>query len=421
MIKLPGLIDIHTHLRTPGQEQKEDFFTGTSAALAGGFTTILDMPNNKVPITSLKLLEEKMTLAMGHPEPFAALEGKLREGSLTNVSSNKLRDSSLVAQNDSGGGIVCNVGFYFGSLGNNLEEFEKLTQLRHPEFISGSQEILNPFGLAQGKQVQNDGKSGFMVFGLKLYLNPTTGNFLIDQENLLKIYQAWPSDQPIILHCEGETLPMALDVIRETRKKTHIAHVSSQEELSIIMAAKKEGLPVTCGVTPHHLFLTQEDGEKLGPFGLMKPSLKSKEDVGFLWNNLNSIDIIESDHAPHTKEEKNSDNPPFGVPGLETTLPLLLTAVSEGRLSLEDIKRLCHDNPTKIFNIPTDKETFVEIDETVTYTLNPETFYTKCKWSPFDGWRVKGKVKAVFIRGQKVFEDGKVLAKKGSGKIISPV
>ncbi len=388
MIKLPGLIDIHTHLRTPGQEQKEDFFTGTSAALAGGFTTILDMPNNKTPITTLSLLKEKMTLAMGHPEPFAALEGKLREGSLTNVSSNKLRDSSLVAQNDSGGGIVCNIGFYFGSLGDNLNEFEDIKE---------------------------------MVFGLKLYLNPTTGNFLINQENLLKIYQAWPSGQPIILHCEGETLPMALDVIRETRKKTHIAHVSSQEELSIIMAAKKEGLPVTCGVTPHHLFLTQEDGEKLGPFGLMKPSLKSKEDVGFLWNNLNSIDIIESDHAPHTKEEKNSDNPPFGVPGLETTLPLLLTAVSEGRLSLEDIKRLCHENPAKIFNIPTDEETFVEVDETVTYTLNPETFYTKCKWSPFDGWRIKGKVKAVFIRGQKVFEDGKVLAKKGSGKIISPV
>ena len=349
MIKLPGLIDIHTHLRTPGQELKEDFYTGTSAAIAGGFTTIIDMPNNKVPITTLDLLEEKMELAQKE--------------------------------------TVCDIGFHFGSLGDNLAEFELIKST---------------------------------VFGLKLYLNPTTGNFLIDEEKLSKIYGAWSGTQPILLHCEGETLPMALEVIRKNPKHTHIAHVSSAEELSIIVSAKQEGLPITCGVTPHHLFLTEKDAKKLGAYGHMKPFLKTQQDVDFLWEHLDQIDIIESDHAPHTKEEKNSDNPPFGVPGLETTLPLLLTAVSEGKLSIEDVKRLCHTNPAKIFNIPTDPETFVEVDETISYTLNPKTFYTKCKWSPFDGWRVQGKIKAVFIRGTKVFEDGKVLAKKGSGKIISP-
>lgn len=352
MITLPGLIDIHVHLRTPGQEEKEDFFTGTSAALAGGFTTILDMPNNKIPITSLNLLEEKIEIAKKN--------------------------------------IVCDVGFYFGSLGDNLNEFEGIKTL---------------------------------VFGLKLYLNPTTGNFLINEEKLKAIYEAWPSNQPILLHCEGETMPMAFDVIRKTKKNTHIAHVSSKEELSQIIAAKNEGLPITCGVTPHHLFLTEEDEKKLGPYGKMKPYLKTKEDVDFLWENLDSIDLIESDHAPHTKAEKENPpagGPPFGVPGLETTLPLLLTAVSEGKLSIEDIKRLLHTNPAKIFNIPTDETTYVEIDETVTYNLSPDTFFTKCGWSPFAGRKVNGKVKTVFIRGEKVFENGKILAEKGSGKIISP-
>lgn len=347
MIKLPGLIDIHTHLRTPGQEEKEDFYTGTQAALAGGFTTIIDMPNNKVPITTLPLLEEKIKIAEKE--------------------------------------IVCDVGFHFGSLGDNLDQFQNISE---------------------------------MVFGLKLYLNPTTGNFLIDEGKLGKIYDAWSNPQPILLHCEGETLPMALEVIRKTPKPTHICHVSSKEELSIIIAAKEEGLPITCGVTPHHLFLTSDDEKKLGPLGKMKPSLKNSEDVEFLWKNLDSIDIVESDHAPHTLKEKQGDSPPFGVPGLETTLPLLLTAVSQGKLTVDDITRLCHTNPAKIFNISTDEETFIEVDENEEYEIRNSDLKTKCGWSLFNGWKVKGKIKTVFIRGQKVFEDVRILEKVG--KIISP-
>ncbi len=350
MITLPGLIDIHVHLRTPGQEEKEDFLTGTSAALAGGFATVLDMPNNKVPIITQELLQQKMELARKN--------------------------------------TVCDIGFYFGSLGDNLEEFPKVAS---------------------------------QVFGIKLYLNVTTGNFLIDEEKLRAIYEAWPESQPILLHCEGKTLPMALKIIKSTNKKTHICHVSSKEELSQIMTAKKEGLPLTCGVTPHHLFLTDIDGQKLGPYGRMKPFLKTQADQDFLWSNLDSIDLIESDHAPHTKAEKESENPPFGVPGLETTLPLLLTAVSEDKLTIDDIKRLLFDNPKRIFNIPTDENTYIEVDDTKPYTLNPIPFYTKCKWSPFEGKKVVGKVKTVYLRGEKVFENGQILAEKGSGRIISPV
>lgn len=349
MITLPGLIDIHVHLRTPGQEQKEDFLTGTSAALAGGFTTILDMPNNKEPITTLEKLQQKKDIARGS--------------------------------------IVCDVGFYFGSLGDNLAEFPKIQD---------------------------------QVFGIKLYLNVTTGHLLIDEERLRAIYSAWSFNQPILLHCEGETMPMVLQIIRATEKRTHICHVSSKKELSTIIAAKNKGLPITCGVTPHHLFLTEEDAKKLGPLGLMKPFLKTAADRQFLWDNLQWIDVVESDHAPHTREEKDSDQPPFGVPGLETTAPLLLTAVSEGKLAIDDIVRLMYTNPAKIFNIPIDVNTKVEVDENLQYEIKNEDLKTKCAWSPFQGKRMRGKVTRVYIKEELVFENGQVLVSPGFGKIIQP-
>ncbi len=354
-ITLPGLIDIHTHLRTPGQTHKEDFYTGTAAAIAGGFTQILDMPNNTFPITSAKLLLEKIEFAKKS--------------------------------------IVSDVGFYFGSLGDNLSEFEKVKE---------------------------------KVFGLKLYLNETTGNFLIDSNTLAKIYDAW-NGRPILVHAEDDAVSEVIKNVTKTKKHAHFCHISLRTDLEQIMQAKEKGLPVSCGVTPHHLFLTQEDSKKLGSYGKMKPYLKSKKDVQFLWDHLDQIDIIESDHAPHTKEEKESDTPPFGVPGLETTLPLLLTAVSEGRLKIEDIFRLCHDNPKKIFNLP-DQDAIVEVDTDEEYALTNEMLFTKCGWSPFEGRRMKGRVKKVIIRETTVFENtmptgrqGKILAEKGFGQVIKPV
>lgn len=361
MLTIPGLIDPHVHLRDPGQTEKEDFYTGTCAALAGGFTTVLDMPNNKIPITTDKRLQEKIS------------EAKRK--------------------------IVCDIGFYFGSLGDNFEEFEKVKK---------------------------------MVFGIKLYLNVTTGHFLIDERKLEDIYLHWSNApfhpgggieqynilNPILVHSEEETIDSVLKIVKKIRYPTHFCHISSEFELKQIIQAKEEGLPVTCGVTPHHLFLTDKDVKTLGAFGMMKPALKSKKDVEFLWKNLKFIDVIESDHAPHTIAEKKSATPVFGVPGLETTLPLLLTAMHEGRISIEEILRLCFYNPSKIFRIQTDKNTKVEVDLNKKYTIDNKKLKTKCGWSPFAGFRVKGKVIRVFLGGEKVFEDGQLLVKPGFGRVI---
>lgn len=345
---LPGIIDPHVHLRDPGQIEKEDFFTGTQAALAGGYTTLLDMPNNKIPITTEELLNEKIQIAKEK--------------------------------------IVCDIGFYFGSLGDNFDEFAKV----------------------QDK-----------VFGLKLFLNQTTGGFIIDKEKLEKIYRAWPGIKPILVHAEEEMLEQVIQIVDKTRKKTHICHISSRFELQRIILAKEKGLPITCGITPHHLFLTEDDEKMLGPYGKMKPPLRKRSDVDFLWSNINAIDLVESDHAPHTKEEKESDNTVYGVPGLETTLPLLLTAVHDGKLTLEDITKLCFENPTKIFGVPQNKGTYIEVEKDYEYEITNENLFTKCKWTPFDGWRVKGKVRTVVMRGKTAFADNKVRSKPGEGHILT--
>lgn len=347
-ITIPGLIDIHVHLRDPGQTDKEDFFTGTAAATAGGFTTIFDMPNNKEPITTASRLKEKMAIAKKK--------------------------------------IVCDVGFYFGSLGDNLSEFKKIKN---------------------------------KVFGLKLYLNITTGKFIIGPEELKHIYENWPKDLPVLVHAEEDMIEKVISAVSKTGKKTHVCHVSTKQELRHVIKAKENGLPVTCGVTPHHLFLSKGDTQKLGSFGLMKPKIE-KGFREFLWKNLQYVDCIESDHAPHTREEKKSGKPPFGVPGLETTLPLLLTQVSKGKVTIEQIIKLCYANPKKIFKIPTDKNTKVEIDLKERHVIENRALKTKCGWSPFNGWKVQGRVKKVFIRGKKAFENGNLLVNPGFGNVIFP-
>lgn len=351
MITLPGLIDPHVHFRTPGQTHKEDFTTGTKAAIAGGFTAVIDMPNNKLPVISYKLLVEKMRIAKKQ--------------------------------------ILCDTGFYFGSLGDNLEEFEKVKK---------------------------------EVFGIKLFLNITTGKFIIDEDKLVRIYKSWPRSLPILVHAEEDVIDLVISVIAKTKKKTHVCHVSTVDELKIIIKAKKKGLPITCGVTPHHLFLTEKDVRKLGPFGLMKPRIDA-EFPEFAFKNLKYIDCIESDHAPHTIAEKKSNYPPFGVPGLETTLGLLLTACSQGKLTIEDIVRLCHDGPAKIFGISPFgglRASKIIVDENEEWTVRGLKLFTKCKWSPFENWRLKGKVKKVYIRNKLVFADNKFLVKPGFARLLTP-
>ena len=178
-------------------------------------------------------------------------------------------------------------------------------------------------------------------------------------------------------------------------------------------------MDITCEVSCHNLFLDKTNAKKLGPFGLMKPGLGTKIDRQSLWGNLDFIDYIGSDHAPHTKEEKLSGNPPFGVPGLETTLPLLLTAVSEKRLTMDRLIKLTCTRPREILGILYDKETYTEVDQNIKYEIRNTDLFTKCGWSPFAGMNVKGKIVRVVLRGKTVFDGEKIIGLP-KGKVIFP-
>lgn len=346
IIRLPGLVDSHVHLREPGATQKEDFASGTRAAIAGGYTLVLDMPNNPIPTISPETLQEKMDLAKGR--------------------------------------IYADVGFHFGASSKSVQYFN---------------------------QIQSE------VFGLKVYMNPTTGDLLMENDSILEeVFKNWPTDKPLMVHAEGETLQKAINLALKFNNKLHVCHISLAKEIELIKQARQERLKVSCEVTAHHLFLTDDDVKKLGPFGIMRPPLSSKEDQEALWQAISdgTIDIVASDHAPHTQEEKlTSEKPINGVPGLETTLPLMLTAVNEGRLTIERLIELTSTNPRKVFNIPEQLNTFVEVDPTIRYTLYAKRLYTKCGWTPFAGMKVTAKIKKVVLRGQLVYDGQNIFGPYG--------
>ena len=359
IIKLPGLIDVHTHLREPGATQKEDFETGTKAAIAGGYTLILDMPNNPIPTISKEALDQKISLAKGR--------------------------------------IYSDVGFHFGATPGNFSEFQKVKD---------------------------------KVFALKIYMNHTTGDLLMEDKSALEtVFKNWIHGKVIMVHAEGETVKQAIELAKKYGQKLHVCHVSLEEQLEFIRQAKDEDMDISCEVSCHHLFLTDQDAEKLGSYGMMRPPLVSKKEQDALWEALmvGTIDMIASDHAPHTREEKGLNDPSSkgiprkvvnGVPGLETSLPLLLKAVNDGRLTLEKLIEITSTNPRRIFNLPEQQDTFVEVDLTERYFLNANHLFTKCNWTPFEGMEVTGKVKKVTLRDQVVFEDDKVFGP--FGKVIYP-
>jgi len=350
VIKLPVLIDPHVHLRDPGATKKEDFSTGTKAALAGGFCVVFDMPNNPQPTITKVALHKK-----------------------SRIASKK---------------AYCDYGFFFGaSQADNTKDY---------------------------KQIYKE------VVGLKVYMDTTTGSLLLDKLDILKrTFQAWPGKKPIVVHAENGNLAKAIGLASIYDKKLHIAHLSQQSELELVMSAKRRGMDVTCEVAPHHLFLTEKDVSKLGSYGYMKPYLRTRKDVNFLWKYIDAVDCIATDHAPHTKEEKDSHNPPFGVPGLETSLPLMLTAVNNGKLSMKNLVRLMSSGPLKIFNPNLRASDYiVEVNMSSKYILKSNNMYSKCGWTPFEGRSVKGAVRRVIIRNEVVFKDGDLLAEIGFGKKI---
>jgi dihydroorotase (multifunctional complex type) len=372
----PGLVDVHVHLREPGGEAKEDLTSGTRAALAGGVTTVLAMPNTSPPITDR-----------------ASLAAVIAEGSRK---------------------AVCDFGFFLGATPDNAVEAAKAID----------------------------------AVGLKMYMGSSTGSLLVDEfGDQYTHFKTYPAEWPLAVHAEDEIavgwfarqgqrrppLCAALETARalvmaeHLHRRLHICHLSTLQELEMVRDAKKRGVAVTCEVAPHHLFLANNAEWRLGPLAKMNPPLRPQNDRDALWDQLAWIDAIASDHAPHTMQEKQIGmvDAPAGVPGLETTLPLMLTAASEGRLMLSDVVRLTSNRPAKIFGLARKGEIAPGYDADLVF-VNPEarwtvkdgSLQTKCGWSPFAGWQMKGRVEQVYVRGHLAYANDQVLVKPGFGRAV---
>jgi carbamoyl-phosphate synthase / aspartate carbamoyltransferase / dihydroorotase len=354
MLKLPGLIDPHVHLREPGATHKEDWDTGTSAALAGGVTMLLAMPNTKPPIFDAATLE-------------MALEAARTKAH-------------------------CDYAQFLGA-GPQNGNWDRHASLPH------------------------------RAAGLKMYLDSTFGELRLDDMNLWKPhFEKYPKEYPIVVHAESRSMAAAILFAVMFDRPVHIAHISLKEEILLIKAAKQRGIRVTCEVCPQHLFLTRDDIPAISHGhpgrGEVRPRLAAKEDVEALWANLDSIDCFATDHAPHTLSEKDGENPPPGFPGLETLLPLLLTAVSAGRLTIDDIIQRSVINPRRIFHLPEQPDSWVEVDEKASYEIRAAEMHSRCGWTPFEGRQVKGRVTRVMLRGREAYKDGKILVEAGFGKNV---
>uniref|UniRef100_A0A8D0ADI9 Multifunctional protein CAD n=1 Tax=Sander lucioperca TaxID=283035 RepID=A0A8D0ADI9_SANLU len=349
LVRLPGLIDVHVHLREPGATHKEDFSSGTAAALAGGVTMVCAMPNTSPAITDASTL---------------ALVQKLAKA-----------------------GCRCDYALYLGAASDNAAVLPSIAS---------------------------------QAAGLKMYLNDTYSTLKMDNVSLwMEHFEKWPKQMPIVAHAEKQTVAAILMVAQLYQRPVHICHIAKKEEILIIRAAKQKGIQVTCEVAPHHLFLCEENVAEIGDGrAQVRPMLGTKEDMEALWENLDIIDCFATDHAPHSVEEKNGDHPPPGYPGLETMLPLLLTAVSDGRLTMDDIIRRLYDNPRRIFNLPVQDNTYVEVDLEQEWVIPQAMQFTKSKWTPFQGLKVKGKVRRVVLRGEVAYIDGQVLVAPGYGEDV---
>lgn len=393
LLVLPGLIDEHVHLRDEGKAYKEDFFSGTSAAAAGGFTTVLDMPNNEPVTMSVATLRDRMSLAARR--------------------------------------TLINVGLY--------SEF--------PRKLSELQDIVSEGAI-----------------GLKLFMGSQIGGLNIDEDEELQdaFKEVSPLKVPIAVHAEDKALLYANEAkLRQAKKvspaafeqahseevelraiarlikisastdvRLHFCHVSTAKGLDAIVDAKKAGRKVTCEVTPNHLLLSAADLGRYRQLVIMAPPLRHKDQVDALWKGVveGTVDAVGSDHAPHAANEKAASSVwdvKVGVPGLETTLPLMLTQVRKNRLSFAQVVALLAEKPAEIFGLKDcgrleqGKNADMSIvDFNMKFKVDASKFKSKAKFSPYNGWEVVGKPVKTYVNGTLVFDDGEIVAKVGSGSIV---
>jgi dihydroorotase len=370
---VPGLIDIHVHLRDPGYEYKEDIQTGTQAAVIGGFTSVACMPNtnpvNDNKAVSLYIRHKAKEVGLANVFPIGAITKGLKGESMAEMG--ELQEAGCLALSDDGKPVSSS------ELMRRALEYSRpfgLTLISHAEDLS-----------LVGEGVMNE---GFVATELGLKGIP------------------WVA----------EDAATARDIMLAefTGGKLHVAHVSTKGSVELVRQAKKRGVRVTCEATPHHFTLTEEAVRGYETNAKMNPPLRSSEDVAAIRAGLadGTIDAIATDHAPHHYDEKNVEfNIALnGIVGLESALPLTLELVKEGGLTLPQAIRLLTCGPAQALGIP--RGTLAAgvaadvtiIDPELSWTLEADKLASKSKNTPFDGWIMQGAATHTLVAGKVVYQ-----------------
>jgi len=353
-IVLPGVIDVHVHVRDLEQSHKEDWASLGRAALSGGVTTVFAMPNTQPPLDSVA----------------------------------RVRDYRRRAQ-------VSAINAYV-------------------------------YGAITRENLQNLDELASHVDAFKLYLGETTGHLVIHDkklhreifkivaqtEKILTVHAQRGGDPQDVTSHEADDICYVLDLAAAYETKLHLAHVTTQRAVEAILEAKKSKIDVSFETCPHYLCFTAKDREERGAWLKMNPPLATEEDREFLWWALREglIDIVATDHAPHTIEEKSVgyERAPAGVPGVEFLLPLLFDAVNADKISLARLVEVCCWNPAKRFGLPKGEiavgldADLVVVDPDIEKTITREAVQSKCGWSPYEGMRLRGWPVMAVVRGSRI-------------------
>ncbi|WP_309492249.1 allantoinase AllB [Candidatus Hecatella orcuttiae] len=402
---LPGVMDSHVHFREPGLTHKEDFSTGSQAAAFGGVTTVMDMPNTKPPTVDGQAFQAKKEAA----EKKAYVDFGLWGG----ISSDNLAEAPSLKK---AGAVGVKM------MASARERAEGASIFSVPE---SGWEVLAILKTAVSSQ-------------LLVGVHAENSRLAAQLENRLR--QEGRRDPAA--HSEAKPSPLeaaeaarVLLTAKMVGARLHLVHATSRESVGLVRWAKASGFGVTAETCPHYLLLTQENLRTLGPAAKVNPPLRSREDGEALWEALaeGTVDTLASDHAPHTPEEKERGwrdfwEAPSGFCGVETLLPLMLTQVNRGRLSLEKLVQLLSENPARIFGLYPRKGAvqvgaeadLVVVDMKRERLIRVEELHSRGKVSPWHGWRVRGVPVMTFVRGSLVVEEGVLVGKPGWGRMVKP-
>ncbi|MEO1134159.1 MAG: dihydroorotase [Cyanobacteria bacterium J06639_1] len=368
-VLLPGIIDTHVHFREPGNEHQEDLRSASHACARGGVTSFLEMPDTNPPTVTQEALDDKLARAAKQ--------------------------------------CVVNYGFFVGAIADNLENLQAIAPIcgiaALDDLISDGEAIANLFASTTALVAVRAGD--------RARVEARRAEFS-DRLNEVGIHSVIHDDV-----AASNGVRLAIEVATKYRHRLHLLHVSTAKEVELLR--QHEPAWVTAEVTPHHLMLDASAYEKLGARAQSEPPLRSTADRQALWKGLHDgvLNVIASGHAPYTLAEKSKAYPhsPSGMPGVETSLPMMLTAMQQGLCRLEQVVSWMSANPAKVFGIVNKGRIEVGYDADLvlvdlenTYPVRREDLLTKCGWSPFEGWELTGWPTVTLVGGKVVFQAGEV-------------